>query len=56
MKWKDQTSPEECVSVQGVNDIEIPQFTIMETNCISTIEKLATGRNYALYATRVEFP
>ena len=41
MKWKGN-KPEDAV--HGVNDAEIPQFTIMEYRTISTVEKLATGR------------
>ena len=40
MKWKGDTSNQ---AVHGVENVEIPQFTIMEYRTISTVEMLATG-------------
>ena len=40
MKWKGATSNQ---AVHGVENVEIPQFTIMEYRTISTVENLATG-------------
>ncbi len=40
MKWKGDTSNQ---AVHGVENVEIPQFTIIEYRTISTVEKLATG-------------
>ncbi len=42
MKWRGQRPSE---AVHGVDEAEIPQFTIMEYRTISTVEKLATGKS-----------
>ena len=41
MKWRGQRPSE---AVHGVDEAEIPQFTIMEYRTISTVESLATGK------------
>ena len=43
MKWKGGTPSQ---AVHGVENVEIPQFTIMEHRIISTVETLATGTKY----------
>ena len=43
MKWKGGTPSQ---AVHGVENVEIPQFTIMEHRIISTVETLATGMKY----------
>ena len=54
MKWKG-VKPEKAVL--GVEEVEIPQFTIVEYRTISTVEKLATGKliEYKLTVTFDEF-
>jgi hypothetical protein len=39
MKWKGEGES----AVDGVDKVEIPQFTIVDYKCISTVESLATG-------------
>ena len=43
MKWKGGMPSQ---AVHGVENVEIPQFTIMEHRIISTVETLATGTKY----------
>ena len=40
MRWKNETTED---SVHGVEDVEIPQFTMVEHRIISTVEDLTTG-------------
>jgi gamma-aminobutyric acid receptor subunit beta len=40
MKWKGDNPRR---AVHGVNEVEIPQFTVVEYRTVSTVEKLATG-------------
>ena len=40
MKWKGEAFNS---AVHGVDNVEIPQFTIVEYRTISTVEQLATG-------------
>ena len=39
MKWKGSSR----LAVSGVDDLKIPQFTVLDYKTISTIETLATG-------------
>ena len=41
MQWKGGSSLE---AVHGVENVEIPQFTLVKHRIISTVETLATGR------------
>jgi len=51
MKWMNDSSLE---AVHGVNDVEIPQFTLVEHRTISTVEDLATGKQTIQQAYRFQ--
>lgn len=50
MMWKkEQENSDTKLAVYGVNDVEIPQFTIVEYRTVVTEEKLSTGINSIHY-------